>query len=220
MILIDLLIDFIFPKYCAGCGKEGEFLCGECKGKLELALQICPMCCRASMGGWTHEGCKKRNGMDGLVAVYRYKNEVMKKAIEAIKFEFNRDLIEILLQDSNVETGIGFDYLVPVPLHRLRENWRGFNQAMVICKHIKERSNTEILVALYRTKNTQQQARIRNKKLRVENVKGAFKIREEVRGKNILLVDDVFTSGASMRECTKVLKRAGAKKVWGLVLAR
>ncbi len=109
---------------------------------------------------------------------------------------------------------------MPVPLQRWRENWRGFNQAELIANRLgKER----VVKGLIRTKATSQQARLTNRVERAENLRGAFEVNGAGRalaGKRVILVDDVFTSGVTMRECAKVLKKAGIKQVWGLVLAR
>ena len=154
--------------------------------------------------------------MEGLFAVFAYKNPVVRGVVDGIKFGFCRDLVKIVLD------GYEYDYekvdvVVPVPLHWYRENWRGFNQAEEIAKEIKGSKVRNILV---RKRKTEQQARIKSKEIRVKNIAGAFEVAEKVRGMKVLLVDDVFTSGASMRECAKVLKKAGAMEVWGFVLAR
>ncbi len=223
-VLLDLLIDFVFPKFCVVCDREGAFLCRKCKQKLPLALQVCPMCTRPSIYGLTHEYCRKKRGMSGLISIFDHRNEGVKKAVEAIKFGFNRELVEIMLSGwkmpKNWEKGV---VLVPVPLHRYRQNWRGFNQAELIARVIGGKK-TAVIMALTRIKATAQQANVVDKKSRSENLKGCFRVDEEklgqLAGKKIVLVDDVFTSGATMRECVKELRRAGVRQVWGFCLAR
>ena len=223
-IILNLLIDFVFPKFCVVCDKEGAFLCRKCKQKLPLALQICPMCTRPSIYGLTHEYCRKKSGMAGLISVFDYRNEGVKKVIEAIKFGFNRELVKITLSGwkmpKNWEKGV---VLVPVPLHRYRQNWRGFNQAELIAKVIGGKK-TAVVMALTRIKATAQQANVSDKKSRAENLKGCFQVDREklgqLAGKKVVLVDDVFTSGATSRECAKELRKAGVRQVWGFCLAR
>lgn len=161
--------------------------------------------------------------MDGLSAVWLYKDENVKKIIEEIKFGFNKEVISEMLEDLPLEWGMVFDLIVPVPLFRYRENWRGFNQAEEIGMVVAKKMNMSQRKVLLRIKNTRQQARIDDKKERRKNVEGAFVVREGEReflkGKRVLLVDDVFTSGASMKECAKELKKQGVEMVWGLVLA-
>lgn len=213
------------------CGKEGDFLCETCKAGLEKASPVCPECGRASFKGWTHPRCAKKFGLDGLEAVYSYRDEKVRKIVEAIKFGFNRELIGRLSQE--VKPVFEFDLVVPVPLFRYRLNWRGFNQAEEIGKLLVG-GEGKMINFLMRVKNTKQQAKLKSQRERKENVKGAFALNTPLcRGSDIsplrkgrvdlnrvLLVDDVFTTGESMKECGRVLKRAGAKEVWGWALAQ
>jgi ComF family protein len=192
---------------------------------MEFCEQICPVCFKLSLGGWTHERCKSQLDLDGLIAIWSYKNEVVRSVVEEIKFGFNRELIEIILRKFSFESGVVFDYLVPMPLHKYRENWRGFNQAELIAFWIGKKMKVSVEKVLRRRRNTKQQAMIKRAVERKRNIRGAFSLGENfskknLKGKKVLLVDDVFTSGESMRECAKILKRNGVEKVWGLVLAR
>lgn len=184
---------------------------------------MCPMCGKESVMGWTHVQCRKEKGIDGLIVIYDYQDEVVKAAIDGIKFDFCKDLIKSLLRKFSFESGIKFDYLVPVPLHYYRQNWRGFNQAEEIAKVVGKKMNCPVMNVLKRNRMTKQQSMIKEVRDREKNIHGAFEVREEflknLSGKKVLLVDDVFTSGADMRECTKILKRAGVDVVWGLALA-
>ncbi len=159
--------------------------------------------------------------MEGLIAIFDYKSEAVRKVIEAIKFGFNRDLIGDILLGWRLPKKFRKIALVPVPLHRLRENWRGFNQAELIAKQMGKKMAP--VRGLVRTRATGQQARTVNRGMRAENIKGAFGLGKEgegLSGKRVILIDDVFTSGVTMRECAKVLKKARVRQVWGLVLAR
>jgi ComF family protein len=173
--------------------------------------------------GWTHKRCIEKNGVDGLTALYEYKEPIMKEVVDAIKFGFNKKLIGLILKDFKFEIGESFDALVPVPLYFYRENWRGFNQAEEIAKEFGRQMSLPVEIVLKRIRMTKQQATMKTRKEREENIKDAFVIegkwKEKLRGKKVLLVDDVFTSGADLRECTKVLKKVGVSLVWGLVLS-
>ncbi|HSV94407.1 MAG TPA: ComF family protein [Spirochaetia bacterium] len=222
--MFGYLIDFLFPKKCVGCDVYGKDLCNKCFRELSIADdQICPECGEESAMGWTHPRCKKELGMDGLIVIYDYQDEVSKKVIDGIKFDFNKNLIKDLLKNFRFETGEKFDYLVPVPLHFYRENWRGFNQAEETALVVGKRMKIRVFDVLVRKRRTKQQSLILDRKEREKNVKGAFEVSREnnkaLKGKKVLLVDDVFTSGADMRECTKILKKAGVEIVWGLALA-
>lgn len=214
------ILNFFFPEYCVGCGKYGGCLCEDCRGELPLAEQICPVCGRSSIMGWSHEKCRRRSCLDGLIVIYDYQDELVKKVVDAVKFGFNKRMINIVLKGIVFESGVMFDYLIPVPLHFYRENWRGFNQAEEIAREVAMGLGVPVVNGLERRRNTKQQSLIMDKKEREKNVKGAFSVAggKTLKGKNVLLVDDVFTSGANMRECAKELKKAGAKVVWGLAL--
>ncbi len=221
--MLASIIDFLFPKTCVGCGRIEMDLCNRCFRGLSIADQICPECCEESVMGWTHPRCAKDLGMDGLIVIYDYQDEKVKAIIDGIKFDFNKRLVKESLKKFKFETGESFDFLVPVPLHFYRENWRGFNQAEEIAKVVGEKMKIEVKNVLKRNRKTKQQSLILDRKLREKNVKGAFEINEKylksLKRIKVLLVDDVFTSGADMRECTKVLKKAGVEIVWGLALA-
>lgn len=220
----DILIDFIFPKTCVGCGTWGSFLCKDCTDRLDFVDQICPMCGEESAMGWTHPRCIRKNGMDGLIAIYEYQEPVARAVIDGIKYGFNRKLVEIVLENFKFETGESFNMLIPVPLYFYRENWRGFNQAENIAREISKKMKIPVVKILKRNRNTKQQVTMKTREDREQNIKGVFEVsnmvkKAKLKKLKILLVDDVFTSGADMRECTKVLKKAGVEVVWGLALA-
>ncbi len=201
------------------CGRLGFDLCAECINKLELSEeQICPMCGEGSVSGATHEGCKKKLGMDGLVSVYDYQDPAVVSIIGEIKYGFNSRLAEQLVKNMKFNIGLKFDLIVPVPLYFYRENWRGFNQAEVIARGLSVSMGVPFESSLMRIKNTKQQA-VLERSVRLKNMKGAFVLKKALAVKRVVLVDDVFTSGASMRECVEVLKRGGVDEVWGFSLA-
>jgi ComF family protein len=214
------LVDFVYPKECVGCSLLGEWLCESCRLEFEKVEQVCLECMLVSKMGEVHHGCKKRYGLDGLTAVYEYDEEVMKKLLRKVKFEFNRELLNEFLRLLDFRVGKKFEVVVPVPLYKNRENWRGFNQAGIISLEIGKQLELPVVEVLKRVKKTQQQSGIRKRKDRLRNVKGVFGMVEKSRWKKVLLVDDVFTSGATMREAAGTLKKAGVKEVWGVVLAR
>ncbi len=116
------------------------------------------------------------------------------------------------------------DILVPVPLHPRRQRWRGFNQAELLGKILAERFKWQVQPKiLVRHKHTKPQVGLKGKD-RKKNIRGAFKIDENSKFKiskaKFIVFDDVWTTGSTLRECGQVLKRAGAKEIWGLTLAR
>ena len=112
------------------------------------------------------------------------------------------------------------EFFVPVPLHWSRRITRGYNQSQVIAEKLKHPS-AKINTDLVRTRRTEQQAAMANSRRRIKNVAGAFAVRSghKFTGRSVCLVDDIKTSGATLNECAKVLKEAGAAKVFAMVLA-
>ena len=160
--------------------------------------------------------------MDGLYASL-YFHGAVKKAIHLVKFDHVSDLIPSLISVAFPTLPrylTGFDFLVPVPLHRKREKERGFNQSGLIAKNIGNKFRIPIHNLLIRNKYTKAQANLKlaNRK---ENVKNVFIYGSnlDISGKSVILVDDVATSRLTIIECAKVIKRNGAKRVWGLVIA-
>lgn len=113
--------------------------------------------------------------------------------------------------------------LVPIPLFLSRERKRGYNHAHILAQELTEKLNLPVVKALKRIKNTKTQADL-GKEERKKNLKDAFdtdpKFVSQIKGKQIFLVDDIFTTGSTLLEACRVLKRSGAESVWGLTLAR
>lgn len=113
--------------------------------------------------------------------------------------------------------------LVPVPLHRRRRNWRGFNQSFLLAQHLGARFGLPVCERiLVRRRHTRPQSLTKSEAERQENIAGAFACLqpEKVRGRDVILVDDICTTAATLTECARELKAAGARKVWGWVVAR
>ena len=160
-------------------------------------------------------------------------SEIMKKSV--LEVQELGDFHSLLLSNFSQESGEEEIYtekvknkktetvIVPVPLHKRRYNWRGFNQALLLSKYIASRFDLLINENLIiRGKNTRPQTKIKSMEERKKNIKGAFFCprNDLVKNKNIILIDDVCTTLATLNECAIELKKAGAKKIWGLVVAR
>lgn len=221
------VIDFIFPKKCIGCGRIGNYICDSCLSKVEIIENpICPECERQAIGGKTHPGCLRRLGLDGLIVVCRYKG-IVRSAIQKIKYKWSYDISNVLV-DLLVQNLWRFNFpqeavLVPIPLHIKRKRWRGFNQAEILARELTNRFGQVNLDLVERVFENKPQVGL-SKKERKQNVRGIFVLKRsvdkgQVKDKDFLLVDDVFTSGATMSEAAGVLKRAGAKSVWAAAAA-
>lgn len=218
------ILDFIFPKRCVGCGKLGEYLCKNCYQKIEfIDKSVCPICRRETIGGKTHSGCVTKFGPDGLVVVCKYRG-LVSRTIKKIKYKWVYDLEEVLVD--LMMKGIGeYDLpknliLVPVPLHSNKRKLRGFNQSEILARDLGKRLKVPTFNLLLRSRETNAQVGLSNND-RKKNVQGAFTINNKfsARGKNVLLFDDVYTTGATMMECCSVLKSNGAKAVWACAIA-
>ncbi len=228
----SFLLDLLFPKYCLSCGSEGNYLCEDCLSTIDiLEYQFCPGCQKRLVDGKICPTCKKFIKINGLYFAAPYQNKLVKKMITQFKYEpFVKELKESLSyliithlqlcgkKDSDFSEFI----LIPVPLEEKRLKWRGFNQSEEIGKELVKFLKIPLISnLLYKTKQTLPQMELTAEK-RKENMKGAFSLKnkEKISGRKILLVDDVYTTGSTMQECAKVLKEAGAKEVWGVVVAR
>lgn len=222
----DFLLDLIFPKFCVGCGIEGVWLCASCKKKIiNVDKPTCPSCNRLTDRGNFCRRCRPNSYLTGVIVAAYYDEGPLKEAIHNYKynyiFDLKNDLASILIE-SLKKRWRKSALLIPVPLHKKRKAERGFNQAELLANVISKKQNIPILNnKLVRLKYTKQQVKLSGKKRR-KNLSGAFVWigNKEIDKKIVLLVDDVYTTGTTLQECAKVLKVAGAKEVWGLVLAK
>jgi len=218
--MLSRLIDFIFPKLCVLCDRTDTFICPKCLRTLKKGKQRCPACGKASLDGFVHAGCRRPLGLDGLTLLYSYKNKPAKQVIKAIKYQFLPGVIDVVVKIRTLP--LETDMITFVPLHWRRQNWRGFNQAEKLAERLGRLTNMPVANTLTRTRyTTPLAATVRSAKERRKEIKAAFTLNSGsgVKGKKVVLVDDVFTSGATMLEAAKVLKRSGANLVWGWALA-
>lgn len=223
------ILDVIFPKFCLGCGFLGQYLCQNCQKKLKyLNKDTCLYCEKNSYFGLTHPKCLKKNRLDGSLSLFYY-NEFFKKIVKNIKYRLALDVWEELkkiippdrTEKINLFKKLKKDFFIqPIPLHKERLKERGFNQAQLIADYFNHYLNLPTIDALVRKKSTVSQAQTKTKQLRYGNLMGAFVVKTPVKNKNIILIDDVITSGATVKEATRALKKAGAQQVFCLTLAK
>jgi len=231
--VLRALLDFIYPPRCGVCGEfieEHKPMCPDCEALLPMIDHpMCIVCGTPFLGGEDHlcgDCSKMRPPFDRARAAGAYSGS-LRPAI--IRFKFNHKttlakplgklMAETLLKEFDVG---GIDSIMPVPLHKKRLRWRGFNQALLLARELS--ALTGIWVdphSLKRVRYTRPQTRLPLKE-RPENVKGAFNVSREtfVKDRSILLIDDVATTGSTLIECARVLKKAGAHRVEALTAAR
>lgn len=227
----------IFPSFCRLCGslmeKAGEIVvCRSCwEGIVPLRAPYCPSCGRFFSGAGgphycsgclakrpdfsKHRSCGKYEGrLKDILLLYKYRG--MKVLGKELAGFIHRSLGE---ED---DLWWGVQAIIPVPLHPKRQRHRGFNQALVMARELGRLQGGEVVSgSLVRTINTSPQTS-RKAEDRETNVRGAFAVTraKRIRGKTVLLVDDVFTTGATVQECSRVLKKAGAAEVRAITVAQ
>lgn len=224
--MINAILDLVFPISCVICGREKTWLCPACAGAVVLRpFRSCPECLKVSTGGAACGSCRTDSPLSGLTAAAPYSDPAVRKLICGLKYGRARSALPAvvaLLRRSNVSSRLPpADLIIPVPLHRVKKHLRGFNQTELIAAEFAGDLGLPVSVGnLARRKKTEPQAKLRDEE-RSKNLRDAFQIvnRGEIDGKRVILVDDVFTSGWTMREAARVLREAGASEVWGLAVA-
>lgn len=226
-----MLKDLLFPKVCVGCGFIGSYICIKCEGKLSyINDDHCLYCGKLSLYGLTHPICRRKLGIDGAISIFHY-NDFLKKIVKIFKYrlaidlwlEFRNVIKPEKLLKLNIFRKENYKYLLqPIPLYLDREKTRGFNQSLVIAEFFEKFLQIPIINLLFRSKNTVAQAQIANGKKRYSNIKDAFRYvnNNNVKNKAIILIDDVLTTGLTIREAAKKLKKNGFDRVYGLTLAK
>lgn len=213
--VVQFVLDVLFPSFCVGCGKEGIFLCGECRKQIVIK--------RVAQ---TPDG---KSPIRKIYAAADYSNRLISELITKFKFQSVSD-IRYPLTDMLIEHLTLVKFRMPpkcvmtaVPLHKQREIKRGFNQAELIAREVAGHFQIPYREKiLKRTRNTDPQTEMENYNRRMQNVKESFVCNNQknIAGKRVIIVDDVTTTGATLNECAKALKSAGARSVTAFVVAR
>jgi ComF family protein len=243
-MLKNFLLDLIFPRYCLGCKKEmaskqSVLVCDACFGKITLNSGVqCHICGLRISVPEGHKKCYKKTPLRGLFAASQYENPILKEMIRQFKYQsvesLKKPLAELVIAYVAKELLIdklSNSVLVPIPLTLKRKINRGFNQSELLAKEIGKFLNCPVINLLKRKKFTSPQAEISDWQQRKENISGAFCLSPklsilridsfgDLRNMKVVLVDDVSTSGATLEEAAMVLKQAGIKEIYGLVVAK
>ncbi len=224
----------LWPCVCINCkahiAETDDHLCNKCWEELLSCTSgfYCPTCgCDTTPYGLVNNRCPachdREFHFDGLARVGIYRD-----ALRDLTLGFKNDVCELDLLLGKLVTaalsGVGFtqhiDFFAPVPLHWIRRFNRGYNQSHLIAKRLRFKT-TQINTDLVRIRNTKPQITSASISKRMRNVAGAFAVRKghRFKDKTICLVDDIKTTGATLNECAKVLKEAGAVKVYAVVIA-
>lgn len=238
--LNTFFLDALFPINCLLCQKRADWLCEECVSKLPLlSFQFCPYCEKEiTENGKSCERCKKYQfeknsdlSLSALVCATDYQK--IAKFVHLFKYNFVTDLgtplgeiIVRALQKNNLPLP---DFIIPIPIHRRKLKWRGFNQSELLANAVSQNLTPGFPLPVrtdlvFRQKKTGVQMKIKNYHKRLSNLRDAFAIfpqaKNIIAGKKILIIDDIATTGVTLFECAKILKVAGAKEVTGAIIAR
>lgn len=235
--VLNNISDIIFPPQCISCAAilqpiTEKVFCSKCREKIKfLTDSLCPVCgimfFNSPSAGHLCGNClEKKPYFSCARAVAGYETIIL-NAIH--QFKYSRDLsIGVLLASLMADFFFpdlefrDYSLIIPVPLHIKKLRKRGFNQSIILADAVGKKWQIPINFSLLkRRKFTLTQTGL-DKKERERNIKGAFEVRdkEKIAGRNIILIDDVYTTGATLNECAKILIKAGAQKVAVLTLAR
>lgn len=201
---------------CDKCLKDVQFLndcvCAKCGEKLNKASLVCDL-------------CKDKDYVFDKNISSCYYTDVPAKIVKRFKFHgkkyYAEYIAKIMLENNNCFDGVDIITFVPLSKSRMRE--RGFNQAEEIAKILSESKNIPILSLLVKTKEGKHQSKL-NQQERLQNLRDSFSVKEDarklVKNKTVLIVDDVFTTGTTLNECSKVLKAKGAKQIFTTTFAK
>lgn len=222
---LGVLLDLVFPPRCAGCRRRGIWLCGPCVAALtRLGPPLCRYCGRPTGGVQTCPDCwRHRPALDGVHSPYLFEGP-LRLLIHRFKYRHGAHLaapLAALLSAGDAVFLRPADAIIPVPLHPRRLRQRGYNQAALLAAALAPRLGLPVVEGcLQRVRDTPPQMGLPAAERR-RNVRGAFACADEtLRGRRVLVVDDVCTTSATLDACAVALKRSGATVVTGLTLAR
>ena len=222
MRFFNTILDIVFPPKCISCGNTGHDLCIKCLSESPEA---------------------ERETAKWIFPLYDYRHPPIKKALWFFKYKGKKRLASIFaeiiygkileeLSDLSAMENFNNAILIPIPLSPKRYRERGYNQAELICRELIKindlRHGVNVKLennVLIKPKETEHQARIENRTERLKNIRGSFAVknakenRSKIKGRDIILIDDITTTGATLNEARKILKRAGARKVIAFTVA-
>mgnify|MGYP004680576015 CR=1 FL=1 len=215
---VSKILNLIYPQICGMCGKINKnSLCKKCE--IELKKQV--------------ENQIINNGeeiqdkyFNELMYIFKYEGQIRKLILD---YKFNEKsylyltFVNFLLKNKKIFENIkNYDTIIPVPISKKRKKTRGYNQSLLIARKIAKLTDLELMNnCLVKTKNIIEQSKL-NKEDRTQNIQGVYKLKNKqlIENKNILLIDDIYTTGSTVNECSKILKQGNPKKIGILVLAK
>ena len=221
-------LDILFPKHCAGCQKEGVFLCENCKDAIRTIPPACFVCEKRSPDGTICQNCRPETAIRRFLAPLSFHDATLRELIHNYKYHGAKEIAEALgeyIISSLCTYRISpppNSILVPIPLHPKRLRERGFNQAELIARAIGEKLGLAVQMnILTRKVYRQRQTEMHRREERAKNAEGVYGVEAPPPAEStLILIDDVATTGATLEEAARVLKAAGAKQGWAFTAAR
>lgn len=215
--MFENFLNLIFPNVCGFCNKiDKNSLCKNCELNLEKYEINC-------IKDYTKDNQKY---FDYLYSALKYENEVREKII---KYKFNENsylyktFAKIIIKNKKVYGFLKiYDIIISVPMHKLKKSVRGYNQSELLAKEIAKQMGIHFEKnVLIKIRNTKVQSTL-TKTQRADNVKNAFSITDDtkIKDKKIILIDDIYTTGSTVNECSRILKNAGAKEICVVTIAK
>lgn len=224
---INDIAALVFPASCFGCNRDDHWLCPECVATLMLNTQPeCPYCRTPSARGRRCPSCQNKGILDGLIVAAPY-NLVWKKIIHQYKFSFvesaAHDIFKAVATSwqqlgSNIEPDT---MVLPVPLSHKRQLWRGFNQSAILGRLLAKNLGLPYGEFMQRSGKQIEQSKLTRTGRLANAARQTFSIKHiEKVPPSVIIVDDVYTTGATMEACAQALRAVGVKTIWGCVIAR
>ncbi len=235
--IIFFLKEAIFPSFCLNCKKKtyhqlpwlrSGWFCLQCQREFRSSWKtICPICNKEVSFRESKYCSHPPSWLENISYIFVYEDLVIKEMIHALKYNFITDLVKefepFIYKEKMNFYRMPVDVIIPLPLHKNKLRYRGFNQADLIANEVSRVLKKPILKdVLIKNRTTTAQMNIKRPSQRQKNIKGVFSVvgPEKIEYQNVLLVDDVTTTGATLEEAAQTLRQAGALKVYSFVLAR
>lgn len=197
-------------------------ICSACTSKIKrIPSERCPVCGLVTpLGSSVCWNCASKTiYFKSHKSPYFYEDDV-RRAVIRFKFYGKTHYADAMgtVMAAYIPFGVNIDYITWVPMTKTAIKARGYNQAELLAKTVSEYSNAQCIELLYKKRTVKRQSSLKASE-RIKNVKGIFGCTHDLHGKNILLVDDIYTTGATMNECSKILKKHGANEVYCITFA-
>lgn len=215
-MFFSFLKDLLFPIECLGCQELGAWTCSKCWRRIKLGGPELKLLAR------------QNNYLDQIYIAGDYDDPLLSEIIKKFKYNFIIDLAEPLAAflafywtgQISLNPELSQAILVPIPLSKKRERWRGFNQAEQLAHNLSSHLGLELVIGLERIKHLPPQSSLSESE-RQKNIRGVFRPVKTLKlSRQIILIDDVVTTGATLEEAASALKTAGAERISALVLAK